>query len=56
MSSGDQVPKEAKLVSLLLTSAGVPECEPKVIQQLIEFMFSTFNMFHVIIMNGLFPH
>lgn len=38
--SSEQVPKEAKLVSLLLTSAGVPECEPKVIQQLIEFMFS----------------
>lgn len=38
--SSEQVPKEAKLVSLLLTSAGVPECEPKVIQQLTEFMFS----------------
>lgn len=38
--SGEQVPREAKLISILLTHAGVPECEPKVIQQLSEFMFS----------------
>lgn len=36
-----QVPREAKLVSLLLSSSGVAECEPKVIQQLIEFMYRT---------------
>lgn len=36
-----QVPREAKLVSLLLSSSGVTECEPKVIQQLIEFMYRT---------------
>lgn len=34
-----QVPREAKLVSLLLSSSQVNECEPKVIQQLIEFMY-----------------
>lgn len=33
------VPKEAKLVSLLLSSAGVSECQPKVIPQVIEFIY-----------------
>ena len=37
--SSDQVPKEAKIVSLLLNSSGIQECEPKVVQQLMEFMF-----------------
>lgn len=41
--SGEQIPREAKLISLLLTSAGVPECEPKVIPQLLEFMFRIFS-------------
>lgn len=35
----EQVPREAKLASLLLSSSGVSECEPKAIQQLIEFMY-----------------
>lgn len=35
------VPKEAKLVSLLLSSAGIGECQPKVIHQIIEFIFRT---------------
>ena len=39
--SSDQVPKEAKIASLLLNSSGIQECEPKVVQQLMEFMFST---------------
>lgn len=38
--SSDQVPKEAKIASLLLNSAGIQECEPKVVHQLMEFMFS----------------
>jgi hypothetical protein len=38
--SSDQVPKEAKIASLLLNSSGILECEPKVVQQLMEFMFS----------------
>jgi hypothetical protein len=38
--SSDQVPKEAKIASLLLNSSGIQECEPKVVQQLMEFMFS----------------
>lgn len=43
--SSDQVPKEAKIASLLLNSSGIQECEPKVVQQLMEFMFSK-NIFH----------
>lgn len=38
--SSDQVPKEAKIASLLLNSSGIQECEPKVVQQLMEYMFS----------------
>ena len=38
--SSDQVPKEAKIASLLLNSSGIQECEPKVVQQIMEFMFS----------------
>lgn len=39
VSSGPYtVPREAKLVSLLLSSCGVGDCEPKVVQQLMEFM------------------
>lgn len=38
--SSEQVPKEAKIASLLLNSSGIQECEPKVVQQLMEFMFS----------------
>jgi hypothetical protein len=37
----EQVPREAKLASLLLSSSGILECEPKVIQQLLEFMYRT---------------
>jgi transcription initiation factor TFIID subunit 9B len=39
--ASDQVPKEAKVASLLLNSSGIQECEPKVVQQIMEFMFST---------------
>lgn len=42
--SSDQVPKEAKIASLLLNSSGIQECEPKVVQQLMEFMFSKFDI------------
>lgn len=35
----DRVPREAKVASLLLNASGVNECEPKVIQQLLEFMY-----------------
>ena len=41
--SSDQVPKEAKIASLLLNSSGIQECEPKVVQQLMEYMFSKSN-------------
>lgn len=37
--SEQQIPREAKLVSLLLSSSGINECEPKVIQQILEFMY-----------------
>jgi len=36
---GDQIPREAKLASLLLNAHGVTECEPKVIQQILDFMY-----------------
>ena len=31
------LPKDAKIISLLLKNHGIEECEPKVIQMLIEF-------------------
>lgn len=31
------LPKEAKIISLLLKNHGIDECEPKVVQQLIDF-------------------
>lgn len=34
-----QVPREAKMAALLLSAAGVAECEPRVVQQMIEFMY-----------------
>lgn len=33
------MPREAKVASLILHASGVNECEPKVIQQLLEFMY-----------------
>lgn len=44
--STDQVPKEAKIASLLLNSSGIQECEPKVVQQLMEFMFSKIHIIY----------
>lgn len=38
-SSSPQIPKEVKMASSLLTSCGIEECEPKVIQQILEFMY-----------------
>lgn len=37
----EQIPKEAKTVSLLLSTSGITECEPKVISFLMEFIQST---------------
>jgi transcription initiation factor TFIID subunit 9B len=33
------VPREAKVVSLILRSLGIEECEPKVILQILEFAY-----------------
>lgn len=52
--SSDQVPKEAKIASLLLNSSGIQECEPKVVQQLMEFMFSTVFIHKIFILELLF--
>lgn len=38
--SSNQIPKEAKIVSMILNSSHINECEPKVISFLIEIMFS----------------
>lgn len=38
-TSPPQIPKEVKMASSLLTSCGIEECEPKVIQQILEFMY-----------------
>ena len=40
MSTQETVPKEAKLLSLLLHASGIVECEPKVISALQEYSFS----------------
>ena len=37
----DQIPKEAKIISLLLANSAITECEPKVISFLMEFIQST---------------
>lgn len=34
-----EIPRDAKIVSLILKSIGIDECEPKVIQQFLEFMY-----------------
>ena len=36
----ENIPKEAKVVSLLLNSSNVAECEPNVINFIIDFMHS----------------
>lgn len=48
----DQVPKEAKLASLLLSSCGVSECEPKVIQQLLEFIYRMLDRLYMFTVIG----
>lgn len=39
MSSEASVPREAKLVSVILRSLGIEECEPKVLIQLLEYCY-----------------
>ncbi|KCZ79619.1 hypothetical protein H312_02992 [Anncaliia algerae PRA339] len=39
MSSYENVPREAKLVSLVLRTLGIKECEPKVLIQLLEYSY-----------------
>jgi Transcription initiation factor IID TAFII31 subunit len=36
----DQIPKEARIISLLLANSAVTECEPKVVSFLMEFIQS----------------
>lgn len=42
----DQVPKEAKIITMLLSTLSVPECEPRIISFLMEFMFSILAIFY----------
>ena len=37
----EQIPKEAKIISILLSNSVITECEPKVISFLMEFIQST---------------
>lgn len=40
------IPRDAKLIQNILTSMGVEEYEPRVVNQLLEFMYSTwFELF-----------
>ncbi|TBU10271.1 subunit 9 of transcription initiation factor IID [Hamiltosporidium tvaerminnensis] len=39
MAAENQAPRDAKVVSLILRSLGIEECEPKVIIQLLEFAY-----------------
>lgn len=39
MSSENLAPRDAKIISVILRSLGIEECEPKVIVQLLEFAY-----------------
>ncbi|KAM0680911.1 Transcription initiation factor TFIID subunit 9 [Glugoides intestinalis] len=39
MSNENLAPRDAKIISIILRSLGVEECEPKVIVQLLEFAY-----------------
>jgi Transcription initiation factor IID, 31kD subunit len=40
---GQQQPRDAKIISLLLQSHGVHDFDPKVVHQLLEFAHSTYH-------------
>jgi hypothetical protein len=43
--NSDELPRDAKVMALILKSMGVDEFEPKVIHQMLEFMNRTFCAF-----------
>ena len=42
-NQNNELPRDAKLIQLILSSMGVEEYEPRVVNQLMEFMYSKLN-------------
>jgi hypothetical protein len=47
-STNTEIPRDAKLIQNILTSMGVEEYEPRVVNQLLEFMYSMYLVFSLL--------
>ena len=42
----DNMPKDAKICAILLSSSGINQCEPKIISALQEYLFSSYFAYY----------